>query len=335
MQTRFRKALGVVSMTGLLMLAWTGLPTAEDPPRFSGWSPALSLGPVNSTSYDACPTISKDGLALYFRSDRPGSTPYDPPNEMYRSLDIWVAQRDSAEDPWGEPVNIGPTINGPYDEFCTAFSPDGHWMIFVSYRPPSAGNCGTGAGWNQDLWISHRKNKRDDFGWEDPENLGCVVNSPQAENGPAWFEDDAYGRTWLYYSSNRPGGPGLLDIYVSEEIGDEKGNFGPPRLVTELNTAASDYQPVLRKDGREMFFASNRPGGAGSVDLWTSIRESTLDPWSTPVNLGPLVNSTASDFHPTLSFDGATLYFATERGGAPVGRSDLWMTTRSRVRGRP
>jgi Tol biopolymer transport system component len=309
----------VAALLGLMVSA-----TSADEPQFSAWSAPVNLGPiVNSwgdwtTSYDACPTVSKDGLSLYFRSNRLGG---------YGAFDIWVAQRHSVEDPWGTPVNLGPKINGPAGEFCTAFSPDGHWMVFVSNRPVSAGGCG-----NQDLWISHRKNKRDDFGWQTPRNLGCTVNSPAAENGPAWYEDEATGRTLLYYSSGRPGGLGFLDIYVSEAVGDAKGNFGPPTPVAELNTSDYDYQPVLSKDGLEVIFASDRPDGSGLVDLWTSTRADTLDPWSPPVNLGPGVNSIENDFHPTLSFDRTTLIFASERGGPTVGWADLWMCTRTKLR---
>ena len=221
MRRHLPRWLVVAGSAGLFVLGLTALPAAEDPRRFSAWGPAVNLGPVvNSTSLEACPTISKDGLSLYFRSTRPGSTPYDPPYEMYRSLDIWVAQRESVDEPWGTPVNLGPTINTPYDESCTSISPDGHWLVYVSGRPPAAGNCGTGTNWNQDLWVSHRKNKRDDFGWETPHNLGCIVNSGAGENGPALFEDDATGKLLLYYSSGRPGGLGVLDIYVSEAEGD-------------------------------------------------------------------------------------------------------------------
>ena len=338
MQRRIPRGLGALALTGLFLLGLTALPTADDPPKFSGWSAPVNLGPVvNSAAYDACPTISKDGLSLYFRSNRPGSQLL--PNSATPSLDIWVTQRDSVDDPWGVPVNLGPTVNSPYHEYCTTFSPDGHWMVFVSQRP----GCG-----NQDLWISHRKNKRDDLGWETPEMLNCgatEVNSTAAENGPAWFEEEATGRTLLYFSSGRPGGLGGLDIYVSEALGQAKDEFGSPVPVVELNTTALDYQPVLRKDGLEIFFASNRPGsqqadpvyglppGAPSVDIWFAVRDSLEDPWSPPENVGPLVNSPFWDFHPTLSRDGTALIFASERGGSSTGWSDLWMATREKLRG--
>jgi len=328
MWSRFPKGLAALALVVLLVVGLAALPAAQGP-RFSEWSAPVNLGPiVNSTSYDACPTISKDALSLYFRSDRPGGS---------GGFDIWVSQRDSVEDLWETPVNLGPTINSASNEFCTTFSPDGHWMVFVSNRLGGSGS--------QDLWISHRQDKRNDFGWETPRNLGNIVNSAAQENGPAWFEDETTGRTLLYFSSGRPGGFGNLDIYVSEAEFDSKDTFGAPSLVAELSTAYSDYQPAIRKDGLEMFFASGRPGsfpvdpddgyppGTISADIWVSERDSVEDSWSPPVNLGPTVNSNHWDFHPTLSFDGMTLIFASERGGSPAGWGDLWVCTRTRLRG--
>jgi len=330
MQKR-KLGLGVRSLLGgfaavLLLLTVVLFATQDNGPNFSPWSAAVSLGPVvNSTSYDACPTISKNGLSLYFRSNRPGGQ---------GSFDIWVSQRDSLEDPWEAPVNLGATINGPYGEFCSTFSVDGHWMIFVSNRPVGSGS--------QDLWISHRKDNRDDFAWETPQNLGPIVNSSAQENGPCFVDDEATGQTLLYFSSNRPGGLGGLDIYVSAAISEDKNVFGPPTLVTELSTVYTDYQPVVRKDGLEVIFASDRPGSTPfpppyeaylSVDLWVSTRLSTLDPWLPPVNLGPLVNSAEYDFHPTLSWDGTTLIFPSERDYPAVGWGNLYVCTRTKLKG--
>ncbi len=289
-----------------------GILLAQDTMQFTDWSAPVNLGPVvNSAFYDACPTISRSGLSLYFRSDRPGGE---------GGFDIWVSQRDSLEDPWEAPVNLGPTINGPYNEYCTTFSFDGHWMIFVSDRPEGFGS--------QDLWISHRKDKRDDFGWETPQNLGPIINSSAQDNGPCLFDDEATGQTLLYFSSGRQGGLGGLDIYVSAAVSDEKDIFGPPSPVLELNTSRTDYQPVLRRDGLEIIFARGNPGWG--IDLWVSTRETTLDSWSPAVNLGPVVNSVAYDFHPTLSWDGITLIFASERAGGE-GEADLYMSTRTRL----
>lgn len=76
-----------------------------------------------------------------------------------------------------------------------------------------------------------------------------------------------------------------------------------------------------------MFFQSDRPGGVGAVDLWTSVRDRVLDPWSPPQNMGAIVNSGSGDSGPALSSDGEILFFSSSRPQG-LGASDLYMTTR-------
>jgi len=284
--------------------------------KFSDWSPPVNLGPaVNIAGFNTQhPAISKDGLSLYFSSDRPGG---------FGSLDIWVTQRPGLDDSWGTPQNLGPNINSSGRDFAPNLTPNGHWMYFHSDRP---GGCG-----GLDLYVSHRKDKHDDFAWEPATNLGCVINTPFDDAGPTFFHDRETDTAFLYFTSTRPGGPGDFDIYVSTE--DEDGNFGPGVLVPELSSPFRDTRTAIRRDGLEVFLSSGRPGGVGSEDIWVSTRESTEDPWSTPVNLGPVVNSTAFDGAPALSWDGTTLYFFSERAGG-IGKRDLYVTTRTKLRHR-
>jgi hypothetical protein len=86
-----------------------------------------------------------------------------------------------------------------------------------------------------------------------------------------------------------------------------------------------------------MYISSGRAGGFGSEDIWVSTRRSTTDVWGTPVNAGPMINSSAFDGAPALSFDGRSLYFFSERTGAdangvmPFGLRDLYVSTRTRL----
>src|SRR3989442_1554270 len=115
--------------------------------------------------------------------------------------------------------------------------------------------------------------------------------------------------------------------------GPEWGPWSTPiNLGPVVNSSADDNRPAIRRDGLEIFLSSGRPGGAGNEDLWVSTRASTLDPWSTPVNLGAVVNTTAFDGGPALSFDGTTLYFHSNRPGG-FGGNDLYVTTRTQLRG--
>ena len=298
-----------------LLVAVLALPSAQAQ-KYSDWSVPISLGPViNSASSDQGPAISKDGLSLYFTSNRPEG--------LGGPFDMYVSQRASVDDLWGSPMNLGPTVNTAFDEGNPALSRDGHFLIFQSKRPGGLGGI--------DLWVSYREHTHDDFDWQTPVNLGAGVNSAADDNGPTYFENEEDGRPQLYFGSSRAGGLGGADIYMSEQMAD--GSFGPAVLVTELSSAANENRPSIGHDGLEIFFQSNRPGSiALSGDLWVATRASTLDPWSAPVNLGSTVNTASQEQNAYLSSDGKTLFFSSDRPGG-FGGLDLYVTTRTKLRG--
>lgn len=302
-----------LTLTALLVLGLAAYNTAAAS-KFSDWSAPVNLGPiVNSPFNDFAPAVSKNGLSLYFSSDRPGG---------FGSSDIWVSQRDSRDDPWGVPVNLGPPVNTSFGERAPNFSRDGHWMFFVSDRPGGVGG--------DDIWASWRTNIHQDFGWQPPINLGPGVNSAVFDAGASFFENEEAGTPLLFFGSTRAGGPGGEDIYVSAQTAD--GSFGPATLVSELSSPQADRRPTIRFDGLEIIFFSNRPGTLGGADLWASTRQTVLDTWSPPVNLGPVVNSTSNDAPAYLSSNGRMLFFTSDRPGG-FGGLDLYVTTRERVGG--
>jgi len=291
----------------------------EEQPEFSDWSAPVNLGPVVNSAYnDQHPSISKDGLSLYFVSNRPGG---------FGGNDIWVTQRATLDAPWGSPRNLGPAINTSSNDFAPNLPIDGHHLYMNSDRPSGCGGS--------DLYVAWRRDKDDDFGWNPPVNLGCTVNTIYDEAGPTFFEDEATGVQSLYFTSfNRPGGLGDFDIYLSTRSNDDEP-WGPGVDVVELNGPYRDTRTAIRRDGLEIFLASDsrgRIGGIGSQDLWVSTRPATTDRWSTPSNLGPTVNSPSFDGAPALSFDGTTLYFFSDRPGG-FGKNDLYVTMRTRPRG--
>ena len=311
---RFRPHLVLTLLVGgMLVLVMAQAPSANAQ-KYSDWSAPVNLGPViNSTSADQQPAISKDGLSLYFTSNRPGG--------LGGPFDMYVSQRASVDDPWGSPVNLGPAVNTAFDEGNPALSRDGHLLFFQSKRLPSFGGI--------DLWVSYREHTHDDFDWQPAVNLGPSVNSAADDNGPTYFENEG-GAPQLYFGSARTG-LGGADIYVSEQMAD--GSFGPAVLVTELSSTSNENDPSIRHDGLEIFFQSNRTGSIGTaLDLWVATRANTLDAWSTPVNLGNTINTASIDNNAYLSSDGMTLFFASDRPGG-FGGVDLYMTTRTKLRG--
>ena len=285
---------------------------APGPRVSSAWSVPVNLGPVvNSAAIDGGPTLSEDGLTLFFGSRRAGAVGGVGDN------DIWVSQRALPTDPWGPPANVGAPVNTASFEQSPSLSRDGHWLFLNSDRPG-------GFGFN-DLWVSYREDITDNFGWQTPVNLGPGVNTDAIDQGAFYFKDDSSGAALLYFGSNRDGGLGLSDIYVSAQLPD--GSFGPGELVEELSSPFQDLRAVLRSDGLEAFLFSDRPYGLRDYDIWVSTRKSVSDPWTPPVNLGAPVNTDRPDQQAWLASDRRTLYISSLRPGG-IGGLDLYVTTR-------
>jgi hypothetical protein len=300
---RMSRRVSIGLAAGLLMVFAAGALAQH----FSEWSPPVNLGPpVNTALVEVCPSVAKNGLSVYFGSNQSGG---------FGNADIYVSQRSSISDPWGPPQNLGPTINSSAIDNCPFVTPDGHTLIFLSNRPGSLG---------LDLYASFRQNKRDDLAWEMAIPLEAL-NSPFDEFGPTGYEDEETEDLILYFTSNRPGGPGGPDIYTSTTTSD--GTLLPPSVVTELSSSAQDLFPSVRKDGRELFLSSNRGGTIGGLDFWVARRESTFEPWSVPENLGPMVNTRAVEQRPAISRDALALIFSSNRDG----NFDLYETSRVRL----
>ncbi len=129
----------------------------------------------------------------------------------------------------------------------------------------------------------------------------------------------------LYFASDRPGGVGQRDIWVTTRS-TLSARWGTPiNLGGAVNTTAIEDDPFLSADGLSLYFDSTRPGGLGDRDLWVSTRLSSTGAFGTAVNLGPAINSSAFEGTGCVSRDHRTLLFGSQRSG----RSDIWTSTRS------
>jgi hypothetical protein len=215
---------------------------------------------------------------------------------------------------FGKPTNLGPTVNSEYGECGSCISADGLSLYFDCDRPGGGGD---------DIWVVGRLTK--DEVWGTPVNLGPTVNSAQAD----WDPCISYDGLELYFRSNRPGGYGSSDIWVTKRITKEEDWDVPMNLGNMVNTSSYEDGPCLSADGLSLFFDSyQRAGGNGHWDMWVTTRESTSEPWGQPVNLGPELNSPARDTLSTISADGLFLCFSSERSGG-YGSTDIWITTRA------
>ena len=126
------------------------------------------------------------------------------------------------------------------------------------------------------------------------------------------------GKTALWFSRNRPGGPGGYDIWVSHHDGQR----WQPATPVSFNTPGRDFDPAFSADGHVVYFCSDRAGGQGGDDLYR-VSMGSDGRFGEPVNLGPAVNSAADEFAPMLSPDGRTLLFSSDRAGG-AGGHDLY-----------
>jgi len=269
-------------------------------------SSRINLGPtINSQYHEAAPSISPDGLSLFFCSDRPGG-------HGALAFDTWVSARTTTSEPWDPPVNLGESINGYSMDGSTTMPADGLSLYFATNRSGGSGS--------QDIWVSMRKRKGDP--WSSPKNLGPIVNTSSFDWGPSISADGLS----LFFDSTRPGGHGGFDIWVTTRKTVDDNWDAPVNLGPAVNSPSDEGAVSISTDGLALFFISDRPGGYGLHDIWVTWRTTTHDPWSVPVNLGPTVNTSSREGSPEISADGRELYF--DAVGLPVWYKvdgfDLW-----------
>ena len=158
-----------------------------------------------------------------------------------------------------------------------------------------------------------------------PTNL-TGVNTAYVEGSPSLSAD----ALTLYFSSNRPGGQGSLDLWQATRADVSSPFGGAVNLGATLNGSSTDTHPWISTDGLSLLFASSRAGGQGNYDLWTATRAAVGDAFGAPLNLGPTVNTSYRESRPCLSADGLDLYFTTNRPGGQ-GDYDLWVASRGAV----
>jgi len=221
---------------------------------------------------------------------------------------------------FGELTNLGPPVNGPADEWDASISADGLLLLFGSARSGGVGNI--------DMWASTRATIDDP--WGEPTNLGSVINSAQNETDPSLSTDQLS----LYFRSNRPGGIGREDLWITTRSTTSDPWGEPVNLGSPPNSIHDDTDPSISADGLSLYFSeytstiSVRPGGYGISDIWITTRPTEDAPWGEPVNVGPTVNSTHDDWGQCISSDGLILFFTSARGGGS-GDSDLYIARRT------
>src|SRR5262245_1317202 len=157
--------------------------------------------------------------------------------------------------------------------------------------------------------------------WSEPVNLGPVVNSSFFDSAATLSPNELS----LYFVSTRPGGQGMQDIWVSQRRCSDCP-WETPVNLTAVNSPSPDGGPSLSTDGHLLFFHSFRGGGHGGSDIWVSYRANPNDDfgWEAPVNLGPDVNTTASEFNP--EYLQSADYYVEAMAGVPANAAALYFS---------
>jgi outer membrane protein OmpA-like peptidoglycan-associated protein len=259
-----------------------------------------NLGPnVNTPDYEYFPVLTADRQTLVFTRNKRRTAGMDFQEDFYISF-------LGKEEDWGVAMNLGEPINTDDNEGAQTITADGQQLFFTGCnRKGGMGSC--------DIYRSVREGRS----WSRPENLGAPVNSNKWESQPSISSD---GKT-LYFASNREGGKGGSDIYVTR-LGANGQWTDPRNLGDSINTEGAEETPFIHPDGRTLYFTSDGHVGMGGKDIYV-VRMKDDGTWGTPKNLGFPINTHKDEMGLFVDATGALAYFASDREGGQ-GKLDIY-----------
>jgi len=263
-----------------------------------GFDPKIQLvalpSHINTTEYqEVSPVISADGNLLFFaRKDSPNNV--DGPND-----DIWYSTKNAMGD-WNTAKNIGKPLNNKSFNFVISISPDNNSLLIGNTYNPDGSIKGQGVS----------QSKKSFKGFEVPKELNIEDYINNNEYVAYFLTND---NEHILMAVERPEGKGQKDLYVSH-LKPSGAWTKPETLGQTINTTEDEINPFLSSDGKTLYFASNGHYGYGYYDIFVSKRiGSKWNEWSTPQNLGPVINTPSSELSIFLTAKADKAYVA--RGG--------------------
>ena len=218
------------------------------------WQAAKPIPTVNTRQYnEGAGTLTPDGRFIVFTKCATEDGSYGGSLQGFGSCDLFISRRIG--DRWTPPENLGPPVNSRNWETQPSMASDGRTLYFIRGTQAQDGIK------SMDIYTTALQ---EDGTWSKPEKLGANVNTPYQEESVQIHPD---GRT-LYFSSNGHPGFGGLDIFVSRK--EEDGSWGKAlNLGYPINTGADENSLLVSADGEVAYFASDREGGLGDLDLYS------------------------------------------------------------------
>ncbi len=252
---------------------------------------------INTSEDEYWPSLNGEANALVFT--RLITQDKDGRKIAYPQEDFYVSRKDSSG--WQKAVPLGPPVNTGENEGAQCISADGRLLFFTGCgRPDGLGSC--------DIYMSVRQKGK----WSEPVNLGNPVNTSSWESQPSVSAD---GRL-LYFTSNRKGGKGKMDIWRAEKLGVSPEGFpvyGKVINMESINTRGNELSPFIHADGKSLYFASDFWPGMGGKDLFVISLDSTKR--SIPLNLGYPVNTNANEEGLVVEVSGDRAWYTANNNG--------------------
>ncbi|HLP32567.1 MAG TPA: OmpA family protein [Bacteroidia bacterium] len=273
---------------------------------------------INTARDEYFPGITADEQTIIFtrllvKGGDVNSNKKNTSNPYMLNEDFYMSKKNKAQN-WFPAFNIGEPVNTTENEGAVTISADGQYLFFTGCnREGGYGSC--------DIYFSYL----DGDTWTQPRNIGAPINTNNWESQPSLSYD---GKT-LYFASNRPGGYGDMDLWMSKL---ENGKWGTPvNLGDKINTAQSEQSPYIHKDDQTLYFSSNGHIGMGDLDLFMASKQ-VDGTWTYPKNLGYPINSNDDELALTLSGNGIDAYYASEmkggKGGLDIYKFELPISAR-------
>jgi len=254
----------------------------------------INLGPsINTENHEYLPSLTADGKTLVFTRRITGQ---EDLYETTRTDSVWKS---------AEAIS---TINTGENEGAHSISADGNLLLYTACnRPTGLGSC--------DVFFAQKSK----LIWKQPSGIGRPINTEGWESQPCLSADS---RT-LFFTSDREGGQGNSDLWVSYLDGNNKWTT-PLNMGSGINTKGYDQSPFLHPDGVTLYFSSDGHPGMGGTDLYFTRWDGQK--WTPPTNLGYPINTSGNEGSLIVSLDGTTGYYASDRPGGN-GKLDIYQFT--------